>query len=33
MNPLDFLETEDTLTDFLESFERGTWPKSAVLPT
>jgi hypothetical protein len=29
MNPPDFLETEDTLTDFLESFERGTWPKSA----
>ena len=25
----DFLETEDTLTDFLESFERGSWPKSA----
>jgi hypothetical protein len=29
MNPPDFLETEETLTDFLESFERGTWPKSA----
>ena len=28
MNPPDFLETEETLTDFLESFERGTWPKS-----
>ena len=25
----DFLETEETLTDFLESFEQGTWPKSA----
>ena len=25
----DFLETEQTLTDFLESFEQGTWPKSA----
>jgi hypothetical protein len=24
-----FLETEDALTDFLESFERGSWPKSA----
>jgi len=29
MNPPDFLDTEETLTDFLESFERGTWPKSA----
>jgi hypothetical protein len=29
MNPPDFLETEESLTDFLESFERGTWPKSA----
>ncbi|MBZ5592848.1 MAG: hypothetical protein LAP39_11475 [Acidobacteriia bacterium] len=28
MNP-DFLATEESLTDFLESFERGTWPKSA----
>jgi hypothetical protein len=28
MNPPDFLDTEETLTDFLESFERGTWPKS-----
>ena len=29
MNLPDFLATEDTLTDFLESFERGTWPKPA----
>ena len=31
MNPNmpDFLETEEALNDFLESFERGTWPKSA----
>lgn len=29
MNPPDFLETEETLTDFLDCFERGTWPKSA----
>ena len=29
MNLPDFLETEDTLTGFLESFEQGTWPKSA----
>jgi hypothetical protein len=28
-NLRDFLETEETLTDFLESFEQGTWPKSA----
>lgn len=27
MNP-DFLATEEGLTDFLESFERGAWPKS-----
>ena len=27
--PPDFLATEETLTGFLESFERGTWPKSA----
>jgi len=33
MNPLDFLETEDTLTDFVNAVELGTWPKSAVLPT
>jgi hypothetical protein len=31
MNPNmpDFLETEEALNEFLESFERGTWPKSA----
>ena len=29
MNPPDFLDTEESLTDFLQSFERGTWPKSA----
>src|SRR5579863_2581126 len=29
MSPPDFLETEETLTDFLESFERGSWPRSA----
>ena len=29
MNSPDFLNTEETLTDFLESFERGSWPKSA----
>jgi hypothetical protein len=29
MNSPNFLETEETLADFLESFERGTWPKSA----
>ena len=28
MNP-DFLADEESLTDFLEAFERGTWPKSA----
>jgi hypothetical protein len=28
MNSPDFLEAEETLTDFLESFEQGTWPKS-----
>ena len=25
----DFLDTEETMTGFLESFEQGTWPKSA----
>jgi hypothetical protein len=25
----DFRETEESLTGFLESFEQGTWPKSA----
>jgi len=28
MSPPGFLDNDDTLTDFLESFERGTWPKS-----
>lgn len=27
MNP-DFLATEESLADFLDRFERGTWPKS-----
>ena len=30
MNPhTELLTTEESLNDFLESFERGTWPKSA----
>jgi len=29
MSAPDFLDCEETLTGFLKSFERGTWPKSA----
>jgi hypothetical protein len=29
MSPLGFLDTDDTLTDFLKAFALGTWPKSA----
>ena len=28
MSPPGFLDNDDTLTDFLEAFELGTWPKS-----